>query len=250
MDRPPVPTRGISSLARFVRSRRLLIRSPTPPSGGSHATPGNVGRGIDLSQWLPTQLNKGLARGGVGCAEVEDIGQDDEDRIAPLDVFGRLPRTSKGVSEQHRVTGRDRLAVGQGHDRPATATTLDFRDPFFARREGVHQGFHTGDGVPNDAVVVTRAAGGCPHHEERAGTQTERRSSDWSGPVEPSGWHDLQAGFLSPVSPDSRNQTLLRTGRRSVNSGCRHHRSHCHRHFDRRRSRRHYRHGPHGAWPR
>jgi hypothetical protein len=140
----------------------------------SHATLGDGGRGIELSQRIPTQLNKGLARGGVGCAEVEDIGQDDEDRIAPLDVFGLLPRTSKGVSEQHAVTGRDRLAVGQGHDHPATATTLDLRDPFFARWEGVHQGFHAGDGVPIDAVVVTRAAGGCPHHEEMAGTQTEQ----------------------------------------------------------------------------
>ena len=118
-------------------------RSAAPMSGRSDATLGDGGRGIDLSQRLPTQLDKGLARGGVGCAEVEDIGQDDEDRIAPLDVCGLLPRTSKRVGEQHGVTGGDRLAVGQGHDRPATATTLDLRDPFFARRESGHQGFPT-----------------------------------------------------------------------------------------------------------
>jgi hypothetical protein len=107
---------------------------------GSHAKPGNGGRGIALSQWLPGQLDKGLTRGGVDFAEIEHIGETDENRIAAVDVFGLLPRTSVGVSEQHGVTSGDRLAVGQGHDRPATATTLDFRDPLFARREGSHEG--------------------------------------------------------------------------------------------------------------
>jgi hypothetical protein len=103
-------------------------------------------------------LNKGLSRSGVGCTEIEDIGQDDKDRIAPLDVFGRLPRTSERVSEQHAVTGSDRLAGGQGHDRPATSTTLDFRNLLFARRERVHQRFHTRDGDTIGALVVTWAA--------------------------------------------------------------------------------------------
>jgi hypothetical protein len=213
------------------------------------ATLGFVGRGDALSQWLPTQLNKGLSRSGVGCAEVEDIGQDDEDRVASLDVFGLLPWTSERVSEQHRVTGRDRFALGQGHDRPATATTLDFGDPLFARREGVHQDFHTGCVVPNDAVVVTRAALGCP--TTRSGPERRPNGEVQAGPARLS--HRIcticRWESLSPVSPASRNHTLLRTGRRSVNSGCRHHRSHCHRHFDRRRSRRQSRHGLHGAWP-
>jgi hypothetical protein len=161
----------------------------------SHSTLGDDGRGDDLSQWLPCQLNKRLARGGVDLAEVEDIRETDENRVAPLDVSGLLPRTSVREGEQHRVTGRDRVAVGQGHDRTATATTLDFGDPLFARREGGHEGLRTRDGDAIGALVVTRAAGGCPHHNEMAGTQTEQRSSDCSGPVEPSVWHDLQAGI-------------------------------------------------------
>ncbi len=62
-----------------------------PMSGMSDATLGDGGRGIELSQRFPTQLHKGLARGGVGCAEVEDIGQNDEDRIAPLTYSGGCP---------------------------------------------------------------------------------------------------------------------------------------------------------------
>jgi len=71
----------------------------------SHSTLGGDGRGIDLSQRLPGQLNERLARGRVDLAEVEDIGETDENRIAPLDVFGRLPGTSVRESEEHAVTG-------------------------------------------------------------------------------------------------------------------------------------------------
>jgi hypothetical protein len=171
-------------------------------SGRSDATLGNGGRGINLPQWLPTQLNKGLSRSGVGCTEIEDIGQDDKDRIAPLDVFGRLPRTSERVSEQHAVTGSDRLAGGQAHNRPATATTFDFRDPRFARREGVHQRLLTRHGDAIGDLDIAQVAGGCLHNDEMAGKQTEQRRSVWSSPTDSGISHDRQArvpqtGFTS-----------------------------------------------------
>jgi hypothetical protein len=107
-------------------------------------------------------LNEGLARGGVDQTQVADIGQTDEDRIAPLDVSGLLARTGVREGEEHGVTDRKDLAGRQGHDRPATATALDVRDPLFVRRIRVHRGSGTVAGVTIGTVVITRTAVSSP----------------------------------------------------------------------------------------
>ena len=131
--------------------RRVCAWSATCARAGFDTAPGDAGRGVCLSWWLPCQLNEWLCRGGVNRAEIGDIRETDLNRIASRDVRGWLSWTRQREGEQHAVSGRDGLAGGQTHDRLATESPFDFRNPLFVRRVRVHRGFHTREGIPNDA---------------------------------------------------------------------------------------------------
>jgi hypothetical protein len=83
-------------------------------------------------------LKEGLARGGVSSVKISDIGEEDKDRIATLDVTRFLARMEMSLGEEDGITGRERFVGGQREDRDAASTALDFRNPLFVGRIRIH----------------------------------------------------------------------------------------------------------------
>jgi hypothetical protein len=62
----------------------------------------------------------------VDPVEVGDIGQGDEDRIASVNVTRLAVATGFGDRKEDAIPGSQRMAGGQGEDRPETPAPLDF----------------------------------------------------------------------------------------------------------------------------
>ena len=69
---------------RGILSRPDLAR-PLSTTGLRPALRGRAGR-IALTERLPGESKKGLPSGGIGCFEINDLGQRNADRIALLNV--------------------------------------------------------------------------------------------------------------------------------------------------------------------
>jgi hypothetical protein len=124
-----VPSQGIRWVVRAERAWRLK------PLGQSLG--GAVGRSV-LTERFPGNLKKSIASGGIGFLEISDIGEDDTDRIATLDVTGLLVRLGISESEDDGIAGGKRFSGVQGEDRVAASTSLDLRNPLFVSWVNVH----------------------------------------------------------------------------------------------------------------
>ena len=117
------------------------FRGSSGPAGSGESLAPALGRGGDRSdrtQRFPRQFDKSLSRDRVGLLKISDFRKANENRIAPLDVRRLLARTGTGEGEENGITGGQRVAWWQRHDRPARSTPLDFRDPLVVGRKS-HQ---------------------------------------------------------------------------------------------------------------
>jgi len=199
---------------------------------GRRASGDRSGGSTDRARRLPGQLDEGPARGGVGLVEIGDVGEADEDRVAPPDVGRLLARAGMRESEEDGIPDGERVAGGQSHDRPATPASLDFRDPLFVGRVGVHSRPPIGDASLHTGRLCLDLHQGM--NERVAGAESGRGEGRpvGDGPSRTARWRDRRPAW--PINSVRRPRRHSRRVRR-------------HR---RRHSRRRRRGGPRGAWPR